>query len=126
MPPPTVLKKRHTLKGKNLLPLALRFKTVEEPFDQPLARPKMNKTLESMSGADLRLFFFDLTGTSEKDILGMAEKPATEDNLRVLAHLAIVYANECGEPVGQELIAVPAAVQGSSSQVSPAVHRPVC
>ena len=80
----------------------------------------MNKTLESMSAADLRLFFFDLTETNGKDILGMAEKNATEGSLRVLAHLAIVYANECGEPVGQELIAVPAAVQGSSSQVSPA------
>ena len=80
-----------------------------------------------MSTADLRLFFFVIfTGTNENDIFEMAEKPATESaNLRVLAHLAIVYANECAQnwSLGtEELIAVPAAV----SQISPAVHRPVC
>ena len=50
-----------------------------------------------MSTADLRLFFFVIfTGTNENDIFEMAEKPATEsENLWVLAHLAIVYANEC-------------------------------
>ena len=52
-----------------------------------------------MSTADLRLFFFvNFTGTNENDIFEMAEKPATESaNLRVLAHLAIVYANECAQ-----------------------------
>ena len=67
-----------------------------------------------MSLADLRLFIFDLTGTSEKDLLHMAE----EENLCILPYLAIVYANECGEPVGQVLSTTSKPVPGSSTQVS--------
>ena len=71
-----------------------------------------------MSLADLRLFIFDLTGTSQKDLLHMAEKAATEENLCILAQLAIVYANECGEPVGQELSTASTPVPGPSALVS--------
>ena len=96
MPPPPVLKKRYSLKGNNLVPLAIQFKDHQAQITH-YARPKMNVTLDSMIGEEMITWFRDITGTSEKDISG---KPIT---LKLLLHLTILYANDYGQPIGQEL-----------------------
>ena len=48
MPPPAVLRKRHTLTGKDIFPLIKRVRGAEGPAG-PLARLKMNTPTETMT-----------------------------------------------------------------------------
>ncbi len=66
----------------------------------------MNQCLDELTDDDLQKVFRDLTGDGSADMFALACKSATTDNLRLLVHLAIVYANEYGQPAGQELTTV--------------------
>lgn len=103
MPPPIVLKRRHTLHGKNLVPLALQFRDHDGNVTQ-FARPKMNKILDNMDSDELISTYREMTGTSEKDVFEISGKPMSDDTLRLLVHVTILYANEHGQPSGQELV----------------------
>lgn len=105
MPPPTVLRKRHSLVGKDLIPLAKKFKNVADAPSQ-YARLKMNLTLESMEESELQRKYREITGGSEKDMFELADRSYDEENFRRLLHLTICYANEVGHPVGQELVSI--------------------
>lgn len=102
MPPPTILKRRHTLRGKNLLPVIKNLRGMDQPVAQ-LARYKINTPLEEMEIGQVVSAFQELTGESEKDCLEMAGKENTEGNLKCLLHFAIIQANEFGQPDGQNL-----------------------
>lgn len=102
MPPPTILKRRHTLRGKNLLPVIKKLRGMDQPVPQ-LAKFKINTPLEEMERSQVVSAFRDLTGESEKDCLEMAGREITDENLKCLLHLAIIHANEFGQPDGQNL-----------------------
>ena len=57
-----VLKQRHNLHGRNLLPLVMRLKDMEEPDSEDLARLKAEHPLESYSLDELESEFKLLTG----------------------------------------------------------------
>ncbi|OWF47760.1 hypothetical protein KP79_PYT06231 [Mizuhopecten yessoensis] len=47
--------------------------------------------------------FKRLTGDTAREILEMAGKEDTRDNVEVLLHYTILHANEIGQPSGQDL-----------------------
>ncbi|XP_062606038.1 uncharacterized protein LOC134267842 [Saccostrea cucullata] len=104
MPPPTVLKRRHSLRGKDLFPVIKELRGLEQPVKQ-FARYKINTPLEDMDKEEVINAFRELTGESEKDCLQMAGREMSDENLRTLLHLVILRANEFGQPAGQELAA---------------------
>ncbi|XP_062583975.1 uncharacterized protein LOC134245733 [Saccostrea cucullata] len=59
--------------------------------------------MEDMPRGELISAFRELTGEDEKEILDMAQKEATEANLRHLLHYTIIQANEVGQPASQTL-----------------------
>ena len=97
MPPPTVLK--HCLKGKNMLPLVRGVREGQMP--PQLVRFRMNVSMETMEDQEIIDQFRELTGENEKEMIEMAGKEV--ESLRLLAHYAVILANECGQPEGQEL-----------------------
>ncbi|XP_061181440.1 uncharacterized protein LOC133189995 [Saccostrea echinata] len=99
--PPVVLKRRHSLKGKNIIPIVRKMKTTGRVTS--FARMKSNICMEDMPRGELISAFRELTGEDEKEILEMAQKEATEANLRHLLHYAIIQANEVGQPAAQTL-----------------------
>ena len=104
MPPYTVLKRRHTMIGKNLLKKKKKVKSHNPREKIVLARVKSNIPLEDMSAEDLCAKFRELTKENEKDILEMAGvKDPSINNLRLLMHYTILGANEMGQPAGQLL-----------------------
>jgi hypothetical protein len=94
-----ILKPRHSLQGKNLLPLVLRLRGVEGVVD--LARLKRGYPLEDYSLEELATEFLGLTGEAVDDILGLAGKDRSVENLRLLVHFTILQANISGAPRGQ-------------------------
>lgn len=83
--------------------MVLRFKNQDGDLPHQLARVKINSATENMSREDLITTFRELTGVSEKDVMEMANKEPSDDNLKLLLHTSILYANEVGEPQGQVL-----------------------
>ncbi|XP_062574215.1 uncharacterized protein LOC134236043 [Saccostrea cucullata] len=104
MPPPTVLKRRHSLRGKDLFPVIKELRGLEQPVKQ-FARYKINTPLEDMDKEEVINAVRELTGESEKDCLQTAGREMSDENLRTLLHLVILRANEFGQPAGQELAA---------------------
>ena len=64
----------------------------------------MNKILDNMDSDELISTYREMTGTSEKDVFEISGKPMSDDTLRLLVHVTILYANEHGQPSGQELV----------------------
>lgn len=96
---PTVLKRRHSLRGKSLVPLFARIQNAGEPKE--FARFNKDEPLEDLSPAALADRFADLTGEDMVDVLGAAGKD--DSSRRLLLHSAIILANEIGQPEGQRL-----------------------
>jgi hypothetical protein len=93
-----VLKQRHSLLGKNLLPLALRLKDVEVQDEREFARLKKEHPLTRYSLDELEMEFKSLTGEEAKEVLGLVGKPRDINNVRILVHVAICMANDIGAP----------------------------
>lgn len=102
MPPPTVLKKRHSLVGKNILPIVRKLRDSNLSIVN-YARFRMNIPLESMPDDEIINSFRELTGESEKECIEMSGKDVSSDTLRALSHFSILHANEFGQPSGQSL-----------------------
>lgn len=62
--PPVVLKRWHSLKGKNLIPIVRKMKNGRERISQ-LARVKSNTLTEEMSKKELVAAFTEITGEDE-------------------------------------------------------------
>lgn len=101
--PPVILKRRHTLKGKNLIPLVRKMKSATGGRIQTLARVKSTLSIEEMTRSEVISAFREITGEDEKEILELAQREVTDANLRHLLHFAIVHANEVGQPAAQNL-----------------------
>ena len=105
--PATVLRKKHSLKGKNsTMALMKRYRDFKLPTprgDFSFARLAANKKTEDLSMDELKLGFSTLTGESADDYCGLLSVTVTENNLRQLLHVAILAANELGHPDGQDL-----------------------
>ena len=115
---PTVLKPRHSLAGKSLVPVILRLKSLEGEDVMELARLKRGYPLEDYSLVELRMEFERLTGESVKDVLGLAGKDDNLDTVRVLMHFSIEHANNVGAPRGQLLQSIDPVLNGTPSRSS--------
>ena len=95
-----VLKKRHSLHGKNLLPLIMRFKDadIDSSLDDELTRLKEEHTLDKYSLEELEAEFHLLCGERAGDICKLAAKHGDKESVMVLMSLAIHLANEIGAP----------------------------
>ncbi|XP_021369934.1 uncharacterized protein LOC110460997 [Mizuhopecten yessoensis] len=100
-----VLKAKHTLHGRKLLPVMLSLRDIDiEVMDiTALARLKKDHGLEKYSAEQLAEEFRNLTGEEAGDILGMAGEKDTKEALRALVHVSILYANEVGAPKASTL-----------------------
>ncbi|XP_062591420.1 uncharacterized protein LOC134252893 [Saccostrea cucullata] len=96
--PPAVrtLKRKHSLKGKSILPVIKRNRLNE--VSGSAARMATQVRSEDLDTDELITQFRQITGESAADCLEMAGKVVTKINLIYLLHNAIVYANEVGQP----------------------------
>ncbi|XP_062568476.1 uncharacterized protein LOC134230659 [Saccostrea cucullata] len=102
--PPTILKRRHDLRNKNVtLKLMKKFKDLKVSQRMEYARFKSNERIEEMSVEDLRRHLKNLLDDDADLLLDLAGAPVCEDSLRKLAHVAILLANEIGQPQGHDL-----------------------
>ncbi|XP_033744137.1 uncharacterized protein LOC117330027 [Pecten maximus] len=103
---PTTLKKRHTLKGRNVLPAIRRLQ--EGAPVKALARMMAGRKTEDLSMRDVEKYVNELTDESLSDLLELAGKNKEDiSEARLLLHYLIVLANEKGQPQGQDLLEAP-------------------
>ena len=100
--PPTVLKKRHSLVGKNAVVMLIR-KVKHEQKPHQLARVKINKQTEEMELGDICDNIKMLTGEDAEELLSMASVDHNAENTKLLLHWVVICANEHGQPEGQDL-----------------------
>ncbi|XP_064633618.1 uncharacterized protein LOC135491575 [Lineus longissimus] len=93
------LKKKHSLVGKNLLPLFARFNVSDDPKE--FARFSKEERLEDLDTQELAADFKRLTGENLVEVLAALGK--SDGAARMLAHHAIIFANEIGQPAGQSM-----------------------
>ena len=99
-----VLKPRHTLIGKGLLPMILEFKSFSADIGvADLARLKKDHALENYSLDELATEFKKLTGEELKDVMTLSGKDLNLDNAQQLMHKAILFANLIGGSKGSTL-----------------------
>lgn len=102
---PTVLKRKHSLKGKQLLPVIRKLRDIQDAHGiKQLARTSSARRTENMSNEDVLKAVEDLTGENGIELLELAGKdPNDEDFAKLLLHVCILHANEKGQPEGQDL-----------------------
>lgn len=104
LPSTTVLKRKHSLHGLDLLPLLHVMKDEDEAsFPKSFARVSSDVPLEEMSVLDMKEAFAKLAGHSADEVLELLGREGNSVNHRLLLHHAILYANEKGQPKGQDL-----------------------
>nr|XP_034312025.1 uncharacterized protein LOC117684362 isoform X3 [Crassostrea gigas] len=102
---PTVLKRKHSLKGKQLLPVIRKLRDIQDAHGiKQLARTSSARRTENMSNEDVLKAVEDLTGENGIELLELAGKDSNdEDFAKLLLHVCILHANEKGQPEGQDL-----------------------
>uniref|UniRef100_K1Q110 Uncharacterized protein n=1 Tax=Magallana gigas TaxID=29159 RepID=K1Q110_MAGGI len=116
----SVLKPKHSLVGKSLVPVILKFKAQVERIEEcDLNRLKKGHALTRYNLDELRAEFEGLTGESSRDILLLTGREEDFDSLVILMHFAIEQANMAGAPKGQVLVQTSSAEvnQGAASSV---------
>ncbi|XP_071150189.1 uncharacterized protein [Mytilus edulis] len=102
--PHLILKPRHTLVGKGLLPMILVFKSADDDVPvENLARLKKDHPLNNYSLDDLSIEFKRLTAESFKDVITLAGKGLNLKNGLQLMHKAILFPNLIGGPKGSSI-----------------------
>ena len=101
---PTTLKKKHCLVGMSVFPLIRKMKEGPLPTPKEFARFEPEVRLEELTEDGIKAKFEQLTGESATEVLEMARVDEDLASLRLLAHRAIVMANEFGQPKGQTLM----------------------
>lgn len=94
----TVLRRRHSLRGKSVVPLVKRLRGAQD-IRGPMARLARDVRTEEMPRVDLLAAIKRITGEEATDILQMAgvEGPPTDEHLQQCLHCSIVEANETGQ-----------------------------
>lgn len=101
---PTTLKRRHTLRDTNILPLVKRIRSGKPETLKELARISKDLRTDSLSFDDVDNHVTSLTGESVGEILMMARRDdKSVEEARWALHCVILYANEFGQPKGQDL-----------------------
>lgn len=102
---PTVFKRKHSLKGKQLLPVIRKLRDIQDAHGiKQLARTSSARRTENMSNEDVLKAGEDLTGENGIELLELTGKdPNDEDFAKLLLHVCILHANEKGQPEGQNL-----------------------
>ncbi|XP_076113361.1 uncharacterized protein LOC143081012 [Mytilus galloprovincialis] len=100
---PTCLKRRHSLKGVRLVAAIKRIRGGQPQGLKEFARFQKDNKLDNLSMDDLRQQVLDLTGAELQDLLQFANKDNTVEEARWATHCLILYANEYGQPSGQDL-----------------------
>ena len=95
--PVTCLKRKHSLKGKDLLPFVKRIKD-NFAISGQAARMASQLRTEDLDLEELKSHFKDLTGKKAEEILQLTGKELSRRNFVVLLHHGIIYANEKGQP----------------------------
>ncbi len=102
-----VLKPRHNLLGRSVLPLVTRLARADAAPPE-WARLTRDTALLDYSQDDIRREFLGMTGQPLDETLEAAQKEPTLENSHMAIHCAIVLANEIGQPKGQQLQGLPA------------------
>ena len=99
---PTVLKRKHSLRGVNMLPL---LKSMRGGSDLPkdFARLSPEVPLESVPLEELATSFEGLSGSTVNEVLDLVDREVNSANVKLLVHFSILLANKSGQPKGQEL-----------------------
>ena len=98
---------RISLVGRNLLPLALRFKKHStETAASSDTSLNVDGDISKMDLTKLINLYREMTGESEKDICEIAGKDVTVENMRVLVQLTREYACEMKAKIETEAIEV--------------------
>ena len=104
----TTLKRKHSLVDGNVLGVVKRLKSFNGPIPTggQLASVSASIPTSESAESDLKQNFKKITGESAEEILELTGREENMDNLRLLLHLAILEANEKGQPKGQQLVQV--------------------
>ncbi|KAL4224438.1 hypothetical protein ACF0H5_017890 [Mactra antiquata] len=116
-----ILKRGATLRGRNLMKLALEFKDADDQIPFPLAQPRMNKTLESMTELELVTLYHDLTGEVPNEIFAVSNKDYCQDSLIILLHLCICAANALIENDYEDSVHPSIRIKGTEHIFTPVV-----
>jgi hypothetical protein len=104
-PPLTTLKRNHSLRGKDLFPLLMRFRE-ERSLLPVLAGLSRSRPVDGLEVSELKAAIQDLTGRTASDLCSLAGKDEDRNSLRHCLHLVIIHSNEVGAPqaesIGQE------------------------
>ena len=104
---PTVLKRRHSLKDINILPVIRRIRLGKPSELKGFARVQKDvKTdaLSTCSMAEINTYVNNITGEQVGEVLMLAGLDDQDiDAARWALHCVILYANEFGQPKGQDL-----------------------
>lgn len=100
---PAVLKKKHTLKGVRLLPIIKRVKTGQPTSLKEYARVQKDVKTEGLGRDEIAQHVLNITGEELGEILQLADRDDTIEEARWVLHCIILYANEYGQPSGQNL-----------------------
>ena len=94
--PVTVLKRKHSLKGKNIFPLLKKVKESDNVAGS-LARLATQTKTDDLDEDELRRSFKEITGEKADEFLQMAGKTVDLRNLKMLLHHTIIEANKSGQ-----------------------------
>lgn len=95
MPPPPILKRRHSLVERNILQVVKKMRNYAGQ-KLNLCKIRSNMGIEIYSGAELANKFKELTNKAAEDILEMSSKVMSSVNLKTLLHYTILLANKTG------------------------------
>ncbi|XP_065932254.1 uncharacterized protein [Magallana gigas] len=101
---PVVLKKRHSLKGLNLLPVIRKVKDGRLENVKELARLSVGKRTEALQLKDIAKAVMEMTGEPMDELLELAGRDIRDyDAAKLLLHYCVLAANERGQHKGQVL-----------------------
>ncbi|XP_052716245.1 uncharacterized protein LOC128188950 isoform X2 [Crassostrea angulata] len=100
---PTVLRKRHSLKGLKLLPVIKKVKGGRPEGLKEFARMSKEKKTDVLELEEIENIVNSLTGENMIELLELAGRDIDVNEARWLLHCLIIFANEVGQPRGQAL-----------------------
>uniref|UniRef100_A0A8W8MKM7 Tyr recombinase domain-containing protein n=1 Tax=Magallana gigas TaxID=29159 RepID=A0A8W8MKM7_MAGGI len=110
-----VLKPKHSLLGKSLLPVIMELKSNQPGMQiDTFARLKKDHPLEKYSLEELKVEFNRLTGETIQSLLIILSQEESVDLVRKIMHFLILHANNVGAPKGQVLTEIAPSAAGSS------------
>lgn len=115
---PTVLKKRHSLRGIKLFPVIKHIKQGQSEQLKEYARLHKDMKTRELELESIKKSVRDLTGEELVKILDLADRELDVREATWTLHCLIIYTNEVGQPKGQELVDQSQTLGASTSTVS--------